>query len=342
MDLYSLAGTPGRGVEIQMDSTEVDAYLILRSPTGKQEDDDDSGPGWSNARIRARLDEEGAYDLVATSFEPGETGAYRLSVLPREIRDNTPGGGIALNETVEGFLGPGDPRTSDGEFCDEYELEVTEGQRVRIEMRSTAFTPYLIYVDPCGMQEDEYGSRDYSGLLDALFDAPTRAREEEEIEGEATLEVNTTAGGVARIGATNTWGEREGTYTLRVTALGGGESIRRVSLPRFAGGGDWLTRGQRVRGHLAPGDLNLPDGTWGDVFTFMGQAGEEVTVTMTSERVSPAVVVQAPGGQQFPGEAMGSGGECRVRMRLPLGGEYHIICTSGEPSETGSYMISVE
>ncbi len=78
-DALPLTGRRGQHVVLRMVSTEFDAYLIVRAPSGRQFDDDDGGKG-THARLELELTEDGVHQVLLTSARPGETGAYRLHV----------------------------------------------------------------------------------------------------------------------------------------------------------------------------------------------------------------------------------------------------------------------
>lgn len=83
-DIYTFEGRAGQRIAIEMISREVDPYLILLSPDGKELAQEGDGRGGGNARIAAILPENGTYLLLANSREPGETGNYRLRALTRQ------------------------------------------------------------------------------------------------------------------------------------------------------------------------------------------------------------------------------------------------------------------
>ncbi|MEQ1688076.1 MAG: caspase family protein, partial [Sphingopyxis sp.] len=58
-------------------------YIIIHPPEGEQIDNDD-GPNGTNARIDQVLPADGEYRVLVTSFRPGETGDYQLSIAPSE------------------------------------------------------------------------------------------------------------------------------------------------------------------------------------------------------------------------------------------------------------------
>jgi len=79
-DSYFFEWTAGGRVRLEADSTDFDTYLILKSPSGAQQDNDDREPGNFNAAIDATLQETGRWQVMVTSFSSGETGNYTLTV----------------------------------------------------------------------------------------------------------------------------------------------------------------------------------------------------------------------------------------------------------------------
>jgi predicted small lipoprotein YifL len=66
-------------VRIDMESDDVDAYLVVKDDLGNAiAEDDDGGDGY-DARVEATL-AAGGYEIVATSFAQGQEGTYTLSV----------------------------------------------------------------------------------------------------------------------------------------------------------------------------------------------------------------------------------------------------------------------
>ncbi len=83
-DLYTFSGVAGQQISIAMNSTIVDSYLILDTPSGANSVFDDDGGGTDNARIPATgtytLPETGTYTIEATSFNAFAVGAYTLTL----------------------------------------------------------------------------------------------------------------------------------------------------------------------------------------------------------------------------------------------------------------------
>jgi hypothetical protein len=79
LERYSFTGRRGQPVTIDLSSDEFDTYLILRSPSGDQQDIDDSGDTL-NSRFERVLEEDGVYTILATSYAPGATGTFSLAL----------------------------------------------------------------------------------------------------------------------------------------------------------------------------------------------------------------------------------------------------------------------
>jgi hypothetical protein len=78
-DRYRFTLPAAANVQIDLASTQFDAWLVLGATSGDPiASDDDSGDG-ENARLFAML-AAGTYEVLANSFAPGETGTYQLLV----------------------------------------------------------------------------------------------------------------------------------------------------------------------------------------------------------------------------------------------------------------------
>lgn len=159
-DTYPLQGVAGQQVEISLSSDQFDTYLALSGPGVQEYNDDDAANNTRNSRLVATLPANGQYTIHVTSYQPGEVGAYQLNVRPAQATtasDALAGGGaqsFAAGQTMNGELAAGDTTLTSGEFIDTLRFQGTAGQRVVIDMRSTALDPYLILLAPSGAQED--------------------------------------------------------------------------------------------------------------------------------------------------------------------------------------------
>jgi hypothetical protein len=82
-ELWMFEGLAGECAAIIMNSTEFDAYLVLRAgaPFGESVAEDDDSGGGTDALIRVRLPRTGTYLVTATTFGEGQAlGRYSLDV----------------------------------------------------------------------------------------------------------------------------------------------------------------------------------------------------------------------------------------------------------------------
>lgn len=97
-DRYRFSARRGQRVRIELSADKMDTYLLLTRPDGTQDANDDTeidGQPSLNSRIDTVLAEDGDYVIVATTYRPGDTGGYRLSLaqspgIPRQV--NVQGG----------------------------------------------------------------------------------------------------------------------------------------------------------------------------------------------------------------------------------------------------------
>ncbi|NLF30275.1 MAG: hypothetical protein GX591_05220 [Planctomycetes bacterium] len=119
--LHSFTVQEGQRIRLTLTSDAFDPYLIVTSPSRavRREIDDGEGLG-RNARIELAATESGAWNALVTTFEPGETGPYRLAV---EVLDESGG----HQEVHEGRLAENDETLNSGEYCDTYECHFLNG-----------------------------------------------------------------------------------------------------------------------------------------------------------------------------------------------------------------------
>jgi hypothetical protein len=107
MDTHPMTFTPGSPVSIRLESTAFDPYLIVRSPSGRQQDNDDLQPGNLSAGIDIPAAEAGEYQILVTSYRPGETGAYTLRTSTGTASPATVPPAVGLPQLPPGTLPPG-------------------------------------------------------------------------------------------------------------------------------------------------------------------------------------------------------------------------------------------
>ena len=174
IDTWTLQGRRGQQLDIRLTSTAFDPYVAISGPGGFSDfnDDDAEATGSRDSRLRVTLPADGAYTIGATSYEPGESGAYRLAVLadagarpPRPPADPASprpaeGGLMTIGQAVAGALGAGDDTLDSGEYVDSYRFAGRRGQRVSVELTSSAFDAYTMLRTPSGEQFDNDDGED--------------------------------------------------------------------------------------------------------------------------------------------------------------------------------------
>lgn len=200
VDTYTLQGAAGQQVEISLASTQFDTYVAISGPGGFQQyNDDDTERGVRDSRLVATLPATGEYTIHVTSYAPGESGAYQLNIAQAQATTATDALAgdaqtFAAGQTMNGTLQQGDEQLRSGEFMDTFRFQGQAGQRVVVDMRSTALDPYLILLAPSGAQED---NDDISGA-----------------DRNARIETTLAESGEYRIGATTYQPGESGAYVV--------------------------------------------------------------------------------------------------------------------------------
>ncbi|NUP90948.1 MAG: PPC domain-containing protein [Candidatus Sumerlaeia bacterium] len=89
------------------------------------------------------------------------------------------------------------------------------------------------------------------------------------------------------------------------------------------------------------GDFQLTSGEYYDEFTLQGQAGQTVTLTLTSTAFDPYLIVVHPDGQQTENDDMANGNlNSQVILTLPAAGQYRVLVTTYTPGEGGAYQLT--
>ena len=180
-DLYIFEGKAGQTITLNMLSQEVDAYLILLGPNGKELAQDNDGGLAKNARIVATLPADGTYTVLANSRKAGESGTYRLQLMAKESvppRANQPSRRDRAKTTPPilqraGVLAIGAAKVfpPDGSLYQEHSFDGKAGQFVLITLESQDFDTYLVLLDPNGevlAENDNAGASSNSALAVTL------------------------------------------------------------------------------------------------------------------------------------------------------------------------------
>lgn len=77
---YSFQGKSGQSVTLLLESVEIDPFMVLTFPSGRQMENDDISTQDHNAQIKAVLSENGVYYITATTYDASKFGNFTLSV----------------------------------------------------------------------------------------------------------------------------------------------------------------------------------------------------------------------------------------------------------------------
>jgi serine protease Do len=168
---YTFKMVKGAKYEIIMRSDDLDSYLRLENPKGDQvAEDDDSGQGNTglDAKIEYEATETGDFKVIATTFAPGATGKFKLTVKqiggPAEKGKET---SIKLKDGKGSYTGK--LGNDDGKFKNKVaktiEVNLEEGKEYQFDLMSRDFDSYLYLLGPDGavLAEDD----DSGGNLDS-------------------------------------------------------------------------------------------------------------------------------------------------------------------------------
>ena len=315
--VWSLEGKAGQRVVVDLMSADFDAYLILRDADGRMMGyDDDSGEG-TNARLHAVLPRDGTYRLIATAVGDSARGRYTLAVSGWEApAAAAPGRSavIAVGETKDGILEPGDELSGDGPYEDRWLVDAPAGARLTVDMRSSDLDSYLVVL---GRDGRVLGSDDDGG-------------------GGKDAEVAIRAGAAGR-------------YTILATSYGDEPAVGAYRLSLQSDTGDFaepgataaIAMGETKEGRLEDGDARGARGLE-DHWTFTGRAGQGVRVDAMSGAFDAYLVLLRNGAVVDTNDDGGEGQNARIIAVLPETGTYTAVVSAfGSQGSGGRYALQL-
>ncbi|MGQ4879162.1 hypothetical protein ACOJCM_11415 [Billgrantia sp. LNSP4103-1] len=162
-DTFSVTIEESGLYQIEMRSSDVDAYLVLEGPNGYRREDDDSA-GNLDARIADFL-EPGEYRLTARSAYDQEGGLYSLELAPHELATDETlrnSGTLALDEPLHGWFS-GETLT--------YEFSLESPAAVTFEMLSSDFDAYIELQGDNVFASDDDGGEELNARLHTPLEA---------------------------------------------------------------------------------------------------------------------------------------------------------------------------
>ena len=217
---------------------------------------------------------------------------------------------------IRGSLQNGDNLwLGDNSFYDVYRFQGRAGTRVRVEMVSPEVDSYLFLIGPDGngvAQDDDSAGGSNAQIVVTL-----------PVDGSYTLLANSYEGGQA------------GSYRLRATA------IERSGDLNFVRAEGFILQREDV---LGPGALVLPsDGSLYRTYTFEGQAGQQVSLSLVSSDFNTYLILLDENGNKIAenDDLSSSNSNSRINMRLPYSGIYRIIVNAYDHNGRGRYSLEV-
>ncbi len=218
-DNYSFEGSPGQRVSIDLRSDEFDTYLILVSPSGEQEENDDADG--TNSQLVVDLTEQGSYQLWVTSFSEGETGSYQLEIASGGNSADTGSvsadvNNLSVGDSISGNLSSADSRAVTDGPEDAFVFYGEAGESVIVDLESGEFDTYLTLITPDG---ERIENDDFQSSLQ-----------------QSRVALSLPQSGRYRVIASSYEGQGLGDYLLSVRAGSNGSSIPGESLVGGSGG----------------------------------------------------------------------------------------------------------
>lgn len=235
------------------------------------------------------------------------------------------GGAIRVGETVNGELAINSPTLDDSTRFDAWTFTGRRGDRVQITMRSSAFDPYLILTRSVGGSQQSVRQDDDGG-----GGTDSRIALELPADGEYTIVANAVRK------------EAVGAYSLAL------ETVQRVQIAfhevvQAAEQHPRTQVGATVTGRLTPESALLTDGSSFDAYTFEGQAGQSIEISMESTDFDAFLALGIFGSDSVIArdDDGGDNSDAFIVARLPRTGRYVILANSYGRDATGAYTLGI-
>ncbi len=352
---YNFQCTAGQTFTMSLQSSW-DNYALVFDPMGNVVARDDDSGGNLNARVTYTCATTGTYRLAVSVFSTSTTpGPYTMQVTGSGMAGaqmaNPSGvvGTIQAGQQAQGVLSNADARWDNKPF-QAYNFQCSAGQSFRMDILSD-WDNYALVFDPMGN---------------------VVARDDDSGEGlNAQINYTCTVTGMYRLAVTMySTSTNPGPYTMQVTAMAGpsapviqptqpvitqptqpviSQPTPGVTLPQPAVSGTIAAAGQvasigygqLMQGRLEQGDQTMNDGTFADVWTFQGNAGQTVTIDVMSDDFDAyAQLLDAAGNRLAEDDDSGGNLNSRITFTLPSTGQYQIVVNNfGDSRRTGVYRL---
>ena len=309
-DTYTFEGIAGQEAVVDLRSGEFDPYLMVKTPSGEQMENDDYEGDTDRSLLVFTVEETGTYRVIVTSYKSGESGGYTV-----EINTHDPDGiTTALNEN--GSLRRDDTAMTSGEYYDTFEITGMPGQKLVVDLRSDDFDTYLILRARDGTQD---------------------SNDDSDSTGHSRIEKDLTQAGTYQILVTSYAAKETGQYRLTMTQntiSGGQNQPNRDVMP--------LIVGQSVSGSLTTNDQQPTDRGYRDIYVFDGTQGQTISINLSSTEFDTYLNLITPEGESIDNDDFeGSTNRSAIELTLRQTGRYRVVATSYASGETGNYALSL-
>jgi caspase domain-containing protein len=182
-DEWSYEASAGDELTVSVSSGEFDTFVMIiaaddDSDMGLLAEDDDSGEG-SNSVASVAFAKAGSYAIMVTSYGPGDTGGYNLSLERTSSQCSSPAecgdmSTITNGNALQAELGSEDGTLGDGGYYQEWSYHGTAGEELTISLVSPDFDTFLMFgrgrvgssFEMIGENDD--GGDGYNSLLDVV------------------------------------------------------------------------------------------------------------------------------------------------------------------------------
>jgi hypothetical protein len=324
--LWTFRGNAGQYVTIDMQSTDIDSYLILQDQNGNELQHNDDFNSSLNSRIQYTLPYSGMYRLMTMSYRTSGVmfGSFTVSVngagnVAQPIGQMT-SGQIAIGQVMTSQLTGASPVNNENRRYALWTFFGNAGQTVQLDMTSGELDSYLALQDQNGNELQR--NDDFGGSLNSRITQ--------------TLPYT----GTYRIMAMSlrTSGVMFGTYSLSVTGAG------MVAQPMANASGvvGQIGLNQQLQGVLGPADARWDNKPF-QAYQFQCAAGQTFQMDILSSWDNYALVFDPMGNVVARDDDGGDVGlNARIAHTCTMSGVYRLAVTTYTSSTTaGAYTLQV-
>lgn len=229
---------------------------------------------------------------------------------------------LAIGQSVAGELTTNDAQRRSGKYEDVYLIAGHRGDRIQLDLGSTAFDSYLVVTGPDGFN---LANDDRAGGGETL---------------DSRIVTQLPADGTYRVSVTTFRPGETGRYRLSASAPAANVAI---TAPVAA---QPIAIGATINGTLARGDGRESDGAFADRYRFHAERGQRVTISLTSPKMDMVLHLARPDGtEDVSDDTHLPNGETSTDSRLDTvlaeEGDYVVTATSYHANETGDYRLTL-